>query len=175
MMMKGTAKSPRIIVAGMGNILRQDDGFGVAVAQKLFDIELPANVTVVEVGTGGISLVQELMAPPGYDVLILLDATERNGKPGQVYILEAEVPELEDFPEAVRRDFLADMHYAVPSRALTLAKALGVLPTKTMIIGCQPEIVNDFAIGLSKSVHAGVEQAVIQVTRLVGLLSQEPV
>lgn len=166
---------PRIIIAGMGNILRQDDGFGVAVAQKLLETELPANVTVVEVGTGGISLVQELMAPPGFDILLLLDATERNGSPGQVYILEAEVPELEDFPEAVRRDFLADMHYAVPSRALTLAKALGALPPKTMIIGCQPELVDDFAIGLSKTVHAGVDQAVRQVTQLVGQLSQEPV
>jgi hydrogenase maturation protease len=163
---------PRIIIVGMGNVLRRDDGFGVAVAQRLQAANLPANVTVIEVGTGGISLVQELMAPPGFDVLLLLDATARNGNPGQVYILEAEVPELEDLPEAVRRDFLADMHYAVPSRALTLAKALGVLPPKTMIIGCQPDFVDDFAIGLSVPVTAGVEQAIQHVNDIVDQLNQ---
>lgn len=167
---------PRIIIAGMGNILRRDDGFGVAVAQRLqAAADLPPNVTVVEVGTGGISLVQELMAPPGYDVLLLLDATERNGQPGQLYILEAEVPELDSFPEAVRRDFLADMHYAVPSRALVLAKALGALPPKTLIIGCQPDLVDEFAIGLSDPVTIGVEQAVKRVTELVKQLMQESV
>lgn len=163
---------PRILVAGMGNVLRRDDGFGVEVARRLQTVILPPNVTVVEVGTGGISLVQELMAPPGYDVLLLLDATERDGEPGQVYVLEAEVPELESFPEAVRRDFLADMHYAVPSRALVLAKALNALPTKTMIIGCQPDLVDELAIGLSDPVTMGVEQAVEQVNQLVYQLNQ---
>lgn len=163
---------PRILVAGMGNVLRRDDGFGVAVAQRLQTVDLPHNVTVIEVGTGGISLVQELMEPPGYNVLLLLDATERNGQPGQVYILEAKVPELDSFPEAMRRDFLADMHYAVPSRALILAKALNVLPARTMIIGCQPDLVDEYAIGLSEPVAMGVEQAVQRVRELIGQLAQ---
>lgn len=168
----GNGHAPRILVAGMGNILRRDDGFGVAVAQRLQATTMPPNVTVVEVGTGGISLVQELMAPPGYDVLLLLDAAERQGQPGQVYILEAEVPALDSFPEAIQRDFLADMHYAVPSRALILAKALGALPAKTMIIGCQPALVDEFAIGLSEPVAVGVDQAVEQINLLIEHLGQ---
>lgn len=174
-MIKGTTTDvPRIIVAGMGNVLRRDDGFGVQVAQRLKQADsLPANVTVIEVGIGGISLVQELLAPPGFDVLLLVDATERDGPPGQIYILEAEVPELNTFPEEIRRDFLADMHFAVPSRALVLAKALNALPPKTMIIGCQPDVVDDYAIGLSEPVALGVEKALVQVTRLVEKLSQD--
>lgn len=164
----------RILVAGMGNVLRRDDGFGVEVAQRLQKQEnLPPNVTVVEVGTGGISLVQELMAPPGYDALLLLDATEQNGEPGQVYVLEAEVPELDSFPEEVRRDFLADMHYAVPSRALVLAKALNALPTKTYIVGCQPDFVDEFAIGLSEPVAKSINKAVDQVNGLINQLCAE--
>lgn len=169
--MKPKEALPRIIVAGMGNILRRDDGFGVALAQRLQKMELPANVTVLEVGTGGISLVQELMAPPGYDILLLLDATEKAGQPGDVYILEAEVPALSDLPPAVRRDFLADMHYAVPSRALILAQALGALPRRTYIVGCQPGDVDDFAIGLSDPVSRGVEQAIGEVQTLLARLS----
>ena len=165
---------PLILVAGMGNVLRRDDGFGVEVAQRLLAAAvLPPNVTTIEVGTGGISLVQELMVSPGYDVLILLDATEQDGQPGQVYILEAEVPELDTFSEMTRRDFLADMHYAVPSRALILAKALGVLPLRTFIVGCQPDLVNEFAIGLSDPVTKGVEQALTQVKALINQVNKE--
>lgn len=170
-------RSPHILVAGMGNILRRDDGFGVEVARRLIEKnDFPSNVTVVEVGTGGISLVQELMSPTKYDVLILADATERQGEPGQVYLLEAEVPELETFPEEVRRDFLADMHYAVPSRALVLAKALKVLPKRSYIVGCQPDLVDEFAMGLSEPVKKGVEKAIREVEALVErLLAEETV
>ena len=165
--MKDNGRQPRVLVAGMGNILRRDDGFGVAVARRLQDADLPSHVTVIEVGTGGISLVQELMAPPGYDVLLLLDAVQGDGPAGRVVVLDADVPDLDDFPDAVRRDYLADMHYAVPSRALVLAKALGVLPAKTLIVGCQPEEYEAFEIGLSRAVNEAVEAAVERVRLLV--------
>jgi hydrogenase maturation protease len=153
----------------MGNVLRRDDGFGVEVARRLLaTADLPANVIVVEVGIGGISLVQELMTQPAYDMLLVIDAVQQNGAPGQVYVLEADVPELDDLPEPVRRDFLADMHYAVPARALILAKALGVLPARTLIVGCQPEAHDDFAIGLSRPVAAAVEAAVVQIKTFLG-------
>jgi hydrogenase maturation protease len=165
--MKPDSRQPRILIAGMGNILRRDDGFGVAVAQRLQAADLPTNVTVVEVGTGGISLVQELMAPPGYEMLVLLDAVQGDGPAGRVVVLDADVPDLDDFPDAVRRDYLADMHYAVPSRALVLAKALGVLPGKTLIVGCHPEAHEAFEIGLSRSVNGAVETAVERVKVLL--------
>ena len=47
----------------------------------------------------GIHLVQELM--DGYDVLLVVDALERGGAPGTVHVLEAEVPDLADWPEGV--------------------------------------------------------------------------
>ena len=31
----GSAAPPRILIAGMGNVLRRDDGFGVQVARRL--------------------------------------------------------------------------------------------------------------------------------------------
>ncbi|MBA2391102.1 MAG: hydrogenase maturation protease, partial [Geodermatophilaceae bacterium] len=57
----------------MGNVLRGDDGFGVVVAQALADGRpLGEGVQVMEVGIGGIHLVQALMA--GFDVLVVVDA-----------------------------------------------------------------------------------------------------
>ena len=44
-------RSKRILVAGVGNVLRGDDGFGPAVTELLG--HLPAGAEVVETGTGG--------------------------------------------------------------------------------------------------------------------------
>src|SRR5947209_5424609 len=110
-----------VLVAGVGNVLRGDDGYGIAVAQRLAQrTNLPPTVKVVEVGIGGISLVQELM--DGYDVLLILDAVDRGGAPGTIYLLEPEVPDLSHWPFEQRHDFLADMHMTTPARALILAK-----------------------------------------------------
>ena len=117
---------PRVLVAGMCNDLRQDDGFGIAVVRRFFEDGLPEGVQVYEAGIAGIGLVQELME--GYEALIIVDAADRGGKPGTVYLLEVEVPDLEEFTQESRQGFLADTHYAVPSRALILARALKVLP-----------------------------------------------
>lgn len=163
-----------MLVAGMGNILRGDDGFGVEVARKLATLpDLPANVSVIEVGIGGIHLVQELMTHPGYDGLLVVDALDRQREPGQVYLLEASVPDIEQLPETVRRDFLADMHYAVPARALTLAKAIGVLPTKTWIVGCQPGVWGEYEIGLTLPVQKAVDVALAKIMNLIEQFIQE--
>lgn len=164
---------PRLLVAGMGNLLRGDDGFGVEVVRQLAESsDLPANVEVIEVGIGGIHLVQELMSRPGYDGLLVIDAVDRQSEPGRVCVLEASVPDLQQLPEEVRRDFLADMHYAIPARALVLAKALNVLPAKTWIVGCQPEIWEDYEMGLSQPVQEAIGEALIQIKRLVKQVTQ---
>ena len=157
----------RVLIAGMGNILRGDDGFGVEAARRLGGVDFGrgGEVKVIEVGIGGIHLVQELM--DGYDVLIVIDALARNSAPGTLHLLEAEVPDLDAWPEAQRQDFLADMHYTTPSKALILAKALGVLPTQVYLVGCQPSEVEEFGIGFSEPVQRAVDAVTGAVQRLV--------
>ena len=92
----------RILVAGVGNVLKGDDGFGVHAAKALAtDPRLPDSTTVLETGIGGMHLVQELMQ--GYDAVILLDAVDRGGQPGQLFLLEAELPELASLTDTERR------------------------------------------------------------------------
>ena len=62
----------QILVAGVGNLLRGDDGFGVEVARALEGRSLPPEVRVVETGIGGIHLVQEMLTPA--DALLVIDA-----------------------------------------------------------------------------------------------------
>ncbi len=162
----------RVLIAGMGNVLRHDDGLGVEIARRLAERGTwPTTVRVIEIGTGGIHLVQELM--DGYDLLIVVDAVERGSEPGTVHVLEAEVPDLETWDEDRRNDFLADMHYTTPTRAMILAKALGILPPRTLIVGCQPEDARSLGIGLSEPVEHGIHAAIREIQELVSSASAE--
>lgn len=163
----------RILVAGMGNVLRLDDGFGVELARRLTQVWPPpaSPARVVEVGIGGVHLVQELMA--GYDALVVLDAVERGSPPGTLHVLAAEVPALETWPEEQRRAFLADTHYATPTKAMILARALDVLPPTVYLVGCQPADADSAGIGLSEPVALAVDRAVGVVEDLVRRIATE--
>lgn len=164
----------KILVVGVGNVLQGDDGFGVEVAQRLARRDdLPPGVTVLEVGIGGMGMVQELFA--GYDALVVVDAVDRGGAPGATYLLQAEVPDLTGIPFEQRQDFLADMHLATPSRAFVLAKALGVLPPSVYILGCQPHAIDDLTIGLSEAVEQAVEPSVERLVYEIHRLTGGPV
>lgn len=149
----------RILVVGVGNVLHRDDGFGIVVVQRLSQCaDLPTNVKLVEIGIGGISLVQELF--DGYDVLLIVDAVERGSAPGTLHLLTMETPDLATWPYAERQDFLADMHFTTPSKALILAKALGALPPQVFMLGCQTSVIDDLGIGLTPPVEQAVDLAV---------------
>ncbi len=145
----------RVLVAGVGNPLRGDDGFGVLAARRLReDPRCPPEAVVMETGIGGIHMVQELMR--GYDALVLFDAVDRGGRPGEVALLEPVLPDTAGMSDTERRDFFCDMHYATPVRALTLAREIGALPRLVRIVACQPHDAEAYGIGL----HAAVEQAI---------------
>lgn len=149
----------RVLIVGMGNELRGDDGFGLAVVRALADgKKLPAGVHTTELGIGGIGLVHELM--DGYDALVLVDAVDRDGAPGALYVLEPEVPEANTLSPLERREVAADMHQAVPGRALIMAHAAGVLPPVLRMIGCQPAETEEFSTELSPLLQQALPQAV---------------
>ena len=149
---------PRILIAGVGNVLRGDDGFGVVAARRLMARDdIPEGVTVIETGIGGISLVQELMA--GYDALVLIDACRRGSPPGALYLLEPEVLEAATLEPNALHDFFADTHYATPARALALVAAIGSLPPIVRVVGCEAEEVDDYRVGLSPRVELAIGRA----------------
>ena len=155
----------RILVAGVGSILQGDDGFGVEVAHRLQKMDLPSEVTVVETGTGGIHLVQEMLA--GFDALIIIDAVDHGRPPGTVLVIEPEIMSAHDIPGMQKYDFLADMHYTKPAKALMLAKTLKILPAHVLLVGCQPLHMDRLETALSEPVTAAVETAVGEIQRIV--------
>ena len=163
----------RVLIAGVGNVLLGDDGFGVEVARRMEAIPLPAGVRVVETGIGGIALVQELQ--DGWDALIVIDTVDRQKPPGSVLVIVPDVVDVERLGWAARHDLLADMHLATPSRALMLAKALGVLPPVVRLVGCQPCDAERVGIGLDPLVARAVDAAVTQVLVEVEAITGQPV
>ncbi|MYE08977.1 MAG: hypothetical protein F4Y05_05175, partial [Acidimicrobiaceae bacterium] len=91
----------------------------------------------------------------------------RDRPPGTVMVIDAEVIDVGELPVDERHDLLADMHLATPERALMVAKAAGVLPERTIIVGCQPAEVDTLGIGLSSTVTRAVDDAVTEVERCV--------
>ena len=149
----------KVLAAGVGNELKGDDAFGVHAARALAgDPRRPETCIVMETGIGGIHLVQELMR--GYNALILFDAFDRGGAPGDLWLLEPDLPRAEDMDDRSRRDFFADVHYATPVRALTLAHAVGALPPLVRIVGCQPADPDSFEIGMCAEVREAIPKAV---------------
>ena len=149
----------KVLIAGVGNVLHGDDGFGVVVANRLQDnASLPSFVKVMETGIGGMSLVQELMT--SYDTLLLLDAYEKGEEPGTLYFLEPELPDLSNLNAHQLRDYFADTHYATPIRALHLLAHIDKLPAEIRILGCEPENCETLCMDLSQPVAAAVDKAV---------------
>lgn len=161
----------RILIAGVGNVLRGDDGFGVAVAQALCQSSnLPNEVTVFEGGIAGIALVQELMQH--YDALIVADAMQRGGAAGTIYVVEPDTSSSATVDPAALHATLVDAHYTEPSKVLLLAKALGVLPPKVFIIGCEPGGFDELGVDLSDEVKNAVQIALKRIESLIETLKQ---
>ena len=143
----------RVLVAGIGNLFLGDDGFGVALADRLSRRALPAGVEVVDFGIRGMDLAYAMQ--DGYDAVVLLDATPRGGAPGTLYVIEPEVEPDNVAPEA---------HGMDPAKVLALVHALGGTPPKTVIVGCEPATQMsaedpDLVVDLSEPVRLALDGA----------------
>lgn len=147
-------RAKRVLIAGVGNVLRGDDGFGPAVIGLLED--LPEGADTIETGIGGIALLQELMT--GCDGLILIDAVDRDAPAGTLFLIEPDVEDGEHVP---------DIHLANPDRVLSMAKTMGVLPHRVIIVGCQVSEVDVLGEGLSPEVERALGLAVTKIKETV--------
>lgn len=159
--------APKILIAGVGNELRQDDAFGIEFVRAWNDtMPKSESINTMEVGIAGIHLVQELHT--GYDTLVLVDAVDYKRQPGTISIEEVErLSDITEMPLDEKREFLADMHYTNPTRAMMLAKALNVLPEKVYILGCQSAKHDDFDIGMSEEVTAAIPVAIKELNQWI--------
>lgn len=144
-----------ILVAGVGNVLFGDDGFGCEVVRELAARALPSGVEVVDFGVRTLDLGLRLL--DDLEVAIVIDAMMRGGPPGTLYVIE---PDLPAGPAAA-----LDAHGLSPSTAIVLAHALGGRAPTLRVVGCEPLSVEPG--GLSAVVAAAIGAAVALVLSLI--------
>ena len=144
-----------ILVAGVGNVWLRDDGFGGEVARRLKQLELPAGVTVMDAGTGGLDLAYEVMR--GYDGLVILDLSKQGGEPGTLYVME---PDEESVQGGIEDGEVINPHGMDPQTVLRFVKSIGAWPGRVVVIACEPADVEEMGWGMSSDVEEAVDRAV---------------
>jgi hydrogenase maturation protease len=161
--------SPRVLIAGIGNIFLGDDGFGTETARRLGELDLPDGVQVADYGVSGMHLAYDLVG--GFDVTILLDATQRGeGEPGTLYLIELDADEIANeitVDDQLGEGRFVDAHGMHPESVLGLLKMLGGEAGRVLLVGCEPADLYP-GIGLSSVVEAAIPAAVDMVVDLLG-------
>lgn len=144
----------RAMVAGIGNVFLGDDGFGVAVAQRLGGLDLPGGVRVADVGIRGLHLAYDLL--DGCELLVLVDAVPLGEAPGTVAVIEVDP----DDAALLGQDRSAplDAHTMGPAAVLDTLQAMGGCVDRVLVVGCEPATLEE-GIGLSPPVAAAVDRA----------------
>ncbi len=155
------AMKPRILIAGIGNIFLGDDGFGVEVARRLADGNLPQSVKVIDFGIRGLDLAYALQ--DGYETIILVDAYPSGKTAGAVTVIEPDVNEVIATPGN-----FVEPHSMHPMNVLRMASAMGGRLKRVLLVGCEPATLggDEGHMGLSGPVEAAVKEAV-QTTELL--------
>lgn len=130
-------------------MLLSDEGFGVHVAQKLYDLDFPPEVEVVEGGTDGFGLMAYIV---GADRLILIDAVKGGGVPGSLYRFD--VNECPPFPDL----FKTSVHQVSILEIINLSGVIGAAP-RTTIIGIEPKTL-EIGMGLSPEIEAKIPRVI---------------
>ncbi|MDU9375854.1 hypothetical protein McpSp1_04330 [Methanocorpusculaceae archaeon Sp1] len=154
---------PEVIIAGVGNELFGDDGFGPAVIRALSEHELPDNVKAMDVGLGGPHLIFSMIDPEETKKLIIVDCMDFGGEPGNLTKIPADL-----LPKG-REERYMDAHSG------NLLDPIGRLKGKMEIIvlGCQPAYIpapdsEEFALELSPEVQGAIPKTVSIILKEIG-------
>jgi len=149
---------PEIVIAGCGNPLFADDGFGPAVVEELKKLTLPDNVKVEDAGLGGPHFIFTLLDPEVTKRLVIIDIADFGAEPGEITKLR-----VEDLPPGAYRD----------AHSWDLAEPLHRLKDDIdiTIIGCQPKRVTapEFEIGLSDEIVKAIPKTIQVVLDIIGV------
>jgi hydrogenase maturation protease len=149
---------PRILIIGLGNPLRSDDGLGWRAAQELSRMNLPQPIQIITQP----QLTPELsLAASQADLVVFIDASQADA-PGKIRC-EPVVPAFE------RGAF---SHELSPSGVLGLAEELYGTAAQGYLVSMGAKCF-DHGERLSESVIAALPQLITQVTELVTEAARE--
>lgn len=137
----------QILIMGAGNTIMADEGIGPRCLEELIRLfEFPANVTLLDVGTTGLGIIDDLRE---VDRVIILDAAQDTGHPaGTVLLLTPQ--------ELAANQVMHSAHDVRMVDVFTAASMMGIDFKSVVIIAVQVESLAAFVLELSESVAAAI-------------------
>ena len=147
--------SPRVLVAGLGNEYRSDDGAGPAVAAYVRE---RANIDAKVIGEP----LDLIGAWDDVDLAVVVDATRSGESPGTVQLVDLGGDESADSYAGPVSTHGMDL-----ARVLRLARAMGHAPRRVVVVGIEGENFSD-GVRLSPAVEEAVGEAGELVLQVIG-------
>lgn len=149
------ASNESLLILGVGNYLMGDEGVGVHFAKQLEQEDLPENVSVVDGGTGGFTLLEYLDA---YPTIIIVDATMDANPNGTIRLIEPRFAS--DFPKTMST-------HEIGLKDLIESLAIMDKMPKIYLFVVTIDIYQDLNIELSPAIEAALPELKNRVLRLV--------
>lgn len=152
-----------VLVIGVGNTFRGDDGIGPVVAARLRELGLPG-VTILEQSGEGTSLIT---AWENAAYVIVVDAVQSGAEPGTIHRIEVTK---EPIPAQYGSHFSG--HAFGVAGAVEMARLLDRLPQRLIVFGIEG-LAFSTGEGLSSVVNKVVETAVTQIQQEITAVFRE--
>jgi hydrogenase maturation protease len=140
------------LILGIGNVLWADEGFGIRTIETLHArYTFPDTVRIMDGGTQGIFLLPWVRNAKR---LLIFDAIDFGLEPATLKVIRGD-----DVPRFMGAKKVS-MHQAGFQEVLSSADLVGDLPEELVLIGVQPELLDDYGGSLRPSVKAKIEPAI---------------
>lgn len=142
---------PPITVLGIGNVLWADEGFGVRCVEALQQrYTFAPDIQLVDGGTQGLYLIQFVQSARK---LLIFDAIDYGLAPGTLKVIRND-----DVPRFMGAKKMS-LHQTGFQEVLQLAQLTGHFPEELVLLGCQPQELEDYGGSLRPVVKQSLEVA----------------
>jgi hydrogenase maturation protease len=145
----------KVLILGVGNLLKGDDGVGLHIADLLRNEGLGDTVDIKD-GVSGLDILGEIA---GYDKVIIIDAIKTNGQPGTIYTFS-----LNELRKQDAEHSFSSHNLNLPS-LIQLGEKIypGKIPDDIIIIAIEAQDIST----LSETCTREIEKAIPQVIEMI--------
>lgn len=151
---KGSHKTFKPLILGVGNLLLSDDGVGVRIIKQMSKEGI--NADLVDVGLGGFDISERML---GYQKVIIIDSIITGAEPGTIYRLTPR--DLSDLPT------LSHTHAVDLPTSLKLGQKLmsSEMPDEIIIYAIEAEDITTFNENCTPKVKAAIPKVIEQIKK----------
>ena len=152
----------KVLVIGIGNILRSDDGLGPTVIKQLKQESWSSDILLVDCGTCPLAHLEQLSISR---YLIIIDAIKNEQPAGTVHQFYLE--------EIKKNDTLnTTTHSYSMTQVIALAREINNLPQEIIYYGIEPATL-DWGTEFSHSVREAIPQLIRKVKKKINIFSKK--